>query len=162
MAKKTGTKKEKKSAKKNTNEIPLEETPQETEPDELDLQTLRATEWLERYPRTDDQKKRWLYAGVGGFALLIGIMWLVSIKVQMSALSKRKTTESNLFSKTKDDWDAIFAERDKKTSEQSIKTALNQALAALAAMPIKTPTTTTGTVDNATSTPKTTTTTLTH
>lgn len=151
MTKKTTGKLIKNDLKKNLPELISE--PETLKPLDPGPQMLKAEEWLRRYPAPDGRKTRWFWMGVVGFAALIGIMWLITIRVQMSALAKRQSTDSDLFSKTKNNWDALFAERDKKISEQNIKTALTTALAALASASQNVATTATSTVRTSGSTP---------
>ena len=88
---------------------------------------------LPSFAMTDRERsaRRLMWAGVIGFSAIIFALWGWSLTITMSSLHWNKAPEVALASKTKQEWNDIFAKQKERVAErdssmQKIKDALNK------------------------------------
>ena len=88
---------------------------------------------LPSFAMTDRERsaRRLMWFGVIGFSLIIFALWGWSVTVQISGFQWNKAPEATLASKTKQEWNDIFAKQkeqaaDRETALEQIKNALAQ------------------------------------
>ncbi len=98
--------------------------------------------------------KKWLWILVGGFTIIIVVLWGWATKISLSSFSWSKTPEKKLIENSKTEWDALFNDEATRTKNEKLKLQLKNIVNQIITEANNTSSTTsTITINTATSTP---------